>query len=526
MKAKKQNRLFYNFLGIFLLFLFYPFSSEAVVTTCRDFTVLFEKTYDGGAKDETSDLAVDDNSNFYVAGFSYNGANNDYLTLAYDTNGALLWKKVFDAGDNNISGDRAYAVAVDDADDVVYVTGNSSLGGAAPYSRMATIKYDKAGNQLGTWVYDVVRNGGQGNFGGGIFVISDSVYISGGSFNGVDWDYLVIKYDKSGNLIWSKFFDGGGGVDPGATDKGGDKAVGKIKVDSSGNIYVGGYSYKSPTNDAWLLKLDNAGNLIWDKRWNALNLNDYSRGLDLDNAGNAYIAVTSESAFRAYGSLVKYDKNGNLIWTRIINSDFYEFLWRIQHDQDNYIYASGSIWNKLNSSYDYLVTKWDSSGNNIWLKAWEGGNGGNLQVGSKGIGVDANKNVYVTGYNLGANQNIISIKYAQPCGGSFNMSFADDPLVAGATPIRRTHFENLRCSVNILRENAEIGWDFGFDLISPALSPVRASHIDKFRASLGEVYEACGEAKPAYTDSTLSPGTTLIRAVHMQELRSSCKTAP
>jgi len=94
-------------------------------------------------------LAVDGGGNVYVTGYSSNGSNDDYLTVAYDANGTELWAKVRNGAANNQ--DRAYALAVDGSGNV-YVTGHSFNGSNNDY---LTVAYDASGTEL--WAK--VKNG-------------------------------------------------------------------------------------------------------------------------------------------------------------------------------------------------------------------------------------------------------------------------------------------------------------------------------------------------------------------------------
>ncbi len=50
-------------------------------------------------------------------------------------------------------------------------------------------------------------------------------------------------------------------------------------------------------------------------------------------------------------------------------------------------------------------------------------------------------------------------------------------------------------------------------------------HIDEPRTALNAVYTACGQALPGYTDPTLTPGVSPVRAVHISELRTNVLNA-
>jgi hypothetical protein len=54
----------------------------------------------------------------------------------------------------------------------------------------------------------------------------------------------------------------------------------------------------------------------------------------------------------------------------------------------------------------------------------------------------------------------------------------------------------------------------------PGVTLVRAVHLSELRNALGEVYEAAGRPQPTYSDLTLSAGLT-IAARHVEEIRSA-----
>lgn len=101
------------------------------------------------------------------------------------------------------------------------------------------------------------------------------------------------------------------------------------------------------------------------------------------------------------------------------------------------------------------------------------------------------------------------------------MAFTDDPLIAGVTPIRATHLQQLRIGANALR------W-FGIAADVTAVTPVpvggaiRASDLTALRDELNTLRLGLGLPAFAFTDPTLTSATR-IKAVHVDELRRAVK---
>ena len=149
------------------------------------------------------DIAVDGAGNVYVTG---DEIGYGYATIKYGPNGgAPLWY-------SHYSGDAyARALALDTAGNV-YVSG-TNRGFIKGASNIVTVKYDNNGNQLWATSYD---NGGDDTLGwwNEVFGLiatdaAGNVYVTGVSSNGLNKDYVTIKYDTSGKLLWSARYDSG-----------------------------------------------------------------------------------------------------------------------------------------------------------------------------------------------------------------------------------------------------------------------------------------------------------------------------
>jgi hypothetical protein len=98
--------------------------------------------------------------------------------------------------------------------------------------------------------------------------------------------------------------------------------------------------------------------------------------------------------------------------------------------------------------------------------------------------------------------------------------FMDDPLVAGTT-IKGAHITELRTAVDAVRILA--GMSAGtYNPITAGVTTVDAAHINELRTNLDAARAALSLGTMNYGD-TLTPGTTVIKAVHVTGLRIGVK---
>jgi hypothetical protein len=357
--------------------------------------------------DEAHALAIDGSGNAYVTGASTGiGTFNDYTTVKYDPGGKQIWVARYDGPTGGH--DKAYAIAVDDSDNI-YVTGESE-GDGTSYD-YATIKYDSAGNQV--WVARFDGPAGRGD-GASAIALDDSgnVYVTGYSAgNGAD--YATIKYDRDGNQLWVARYNG-----PRST---GDYPNDMI-TDSLGNIYVTGRSSGNGTsNDYATVKYDADGNELWVARYNGpASLEDEANAIAIDGLGNVY--VTGFASTASFGSdsnrdcaTVKYDADGNQLWVARYNVEEGNQAQgnSLVVDDEGNVYVTGNSIFTVNdyTSSDAATIKYDSDGNELWVSRYDSPE--RLVDGANAIALDGSGNTYIAGpsVGIGNENNYVTVKY-------------------------------------------------------------------------------------------------------------------
>ena len=93
----------------------------------------------------------------------------------------------------------------------------------------------------------------------------------------------------------------------------------------------------------------------------------------------------------------------------------------------------------------------------------------------------------------------------------------DSNATAGVTPIKALDITTLRTRINYARGRfGLLPYVFTDSDLTGVL--VKATHVLDLRTALQDAYVAAGRAAPNYTDPTLTPQQTFIRAVHINEL--------
>jgi hypothetical protein len=105
----------------------------------------------------------------------------------------------------------------------------------------------------------------------------------------------------------------------------------------------------------------------------------------------------------------------------------------------------------------------------------------------------------------------------------FSKTFTDQPLAARTTVIKASHFAELRAAIDALRGRNDLAAFLWTEAITPGVA-IKRVHLQEMRTAVSEAYLRAGRTAPTFTDATLSAGVTLIRASHLNELRTAVRS--
>jgi len=199
-------------------------------------------------------------------------------------------------------------------------------------------------------------------------------------------DAIIVKYDSNGNIVWKKSF---GGSDSDyfysiveAYD-GGYIAVGESQ---SSNFDMDGIH--KGNGDAIIVKYNKDGKVMWKKAFGGSS-NDILYSVIRDANGN-FVAAGYTSSYdkdlaniKSHWSedalIIKFDENGEIIWTKIFGGYGGDYFKSIINTNDENIIAVGySYSNDLDmeglnkGSEDAIIVKFDNQGNVIWKNSFGG----------------------------------------------------------------------------------------------------------------------------------------------------------
>jgi len=424
---------------ILFLHLFIFITTITIGQTWRNF---FEVNSSGNVRILSND--IDENDNIYIAGHFQNSLGDtidsnggfDHFFAKFTPNLQPVWIKTIGSTENEL----LYIDLKLDQHQNIFVTGifqdtcyfnenqDSLISDAGSYD-VFLAKYTNSGNFL--WAKNIAK-GESSQFINGIDIDKsnniilvgdyvDSLIYSDDTLRGTGTNNYIFKLDDDGNYLW---------VDNILNSSGTGKLT-SISAFNDGYYFNGLFfgdlyldvktisSYIANKSDVYLYKTDFDGNGLW-VRQSYGNNSDYTGTITQDDYGNIYYTgyfsgteffadstetLTSNVTLSTSGSndifIHKYNKNGNLLWSRGyggIGNDVAKVilshrnkLYISGYFSDELIFGEDTINSSSSSDIDIYVAGLDKLGNTLFASSLYGegetDQGDILEISSDGINI-------------------------------------------------------------------------------------------------------------------------------------------
>ncbi len=270
----------------------------------------WQKSFGGSDIDQAYCIAQTMDSGFIVAGetssndgdISEDFGYSDIWIVKLDSIGAILWQKSL--GNSIMESASSIQQTLDEGYIVCGHSSTDDLNGIPRQgsSDLLIIKLNKTGNII--WQKSL--GGSNSEWAGGIQQTTDGGYIVGASSKSKDgnvtgnkgnFDYWIVKLNSSGGIEWQNSYGGT------ASER-----LNSIQQTSDGGYVAAGSSASNDKDvtgnhrgtDYWIIKIDRIGTLIWQK----------SFGGSLDDIAYS-IKQTSDYGFIVAGLTISYDGDVN-----------------------------------------------------------------------------------------------------------------------------------------------------------------------------------------------------------------------
>ena len=165
-------------------------------------------------------------------------------------------------------------------------------------------------------------------------------------------DFVVLKLDDEGNPLWARNY-------------GGNDAEESFDICQSrdGGYFVAGYSmsFGAGRKDAWVLKLDGAGDIAWQKTLGG-SREDWASSVLETSDGGCLVAGTTGTDTGYTGFLARFSAGGDLVWQAVL-APAQISLFRAIGSADGGIFVSGNV-----PSGDVWLMKVRADGSQAWMR--------------------------------------------------------------------------------------------------------------------------------------------------------------
>jgi hypothetical protein len=320
------------------------------ILVSAQYTFDWAKTFGGDAWDESFGMVETNNGDLLLCGYT-KGQEKHLWIIKIDENGNSRWGKTYKA--TPVSEGRDIIIS---SDSNIVSVGYS----VKPYAYQSDSWILKL-NQEGEKIWDKSFGGDGDESTNAVVETSDKGFVMVGVVNtnsAYQEDALVIKTDSSGQKLWERTFGG----------KKTDYAQDVIQTSDKGIVVCGMTSSRAGGyNSFWVAKMDSAGVDIWD---NIYRINQWDEATSLVEGLDGYIYVTgftrTFSVIDYDVVLLKLDQNGNLVWQKTINWGRWDQATSINSTFDNSIVVTGFTRSGEVLSSDFATTKFDEDGNILW----------------------------------------------------------------------------------------------------------------------------------------------------------------
>jgi hypothetical protein len=183
------------------------------------------------------------------------------------------------------------------------------------------------------------------------------------TYGEITFDIWLLKIDNNGTEIWNKTYGFGGH----------EKSFSILQTHNNSYIINGNTnSYSSGGYDAWILKVNHNGDVLWSTTIGGLQ-DDYLSSIE-QTSDNGYIASGWTTSFGVVIEnmwLLKLDKDGNEEWNITYKSESANYGFSVKETTDKGFLIAGKIFSSKKNYFDAWLLKTNFTGNITWSKIYE-----------------------------------------------------------------------------------------------------------------------------------------------------------
>ncbi len=304
----------------------------------------WEKIFGGMNSDIGKTVKQTSDGGYVLAGVtnSIEGRNNDIWLIKTDSNGNIEWSRIFGGSGHE---EDPYVQQTSDKGYIIICASNTFGSGRYDFWVIKT-------DENGVIEWNRTYGGNLDDNGKSIEQTSDGGYILSGStksFGSGKYDFWVIKTDENGVIEWNKTY--GGPLN---------ENIWSIQQTLDCGFILSGCtsSYGNGDYDFWVIKTDENGVIEWNRTYGGVSEDFCSYVRQTRDKG--YILIGQTDSFGSGKKdiwLIKINENGNILWEKTYGGLRSEYGWCITQTQDLGYIFTGFTNSFDEESFDFWLVK-------------------------------------------------------------------------------------------------------------------------------------------------------------------------